>query len=211
MTRGIGNAEATVQAPWGDVLPLFRRGPVVVLTGAGVSTDSGVPGYRDESGAWMGAAPMQFADFMASPAARQRYWARSYLGYSRMAEAQPNLAHHALCALEQAGHISLLVTQNVDGLHQRSGSRRVLDLHGRLSQVLCMNCGYTLERSALQQSLQEVNRQWQASVPTAMPRSQRVKLSTFGSWVAHGAVGSSSPTSCFSASESRLRVTPKRI
>lgn len=151
------------------MLPLLNAGPVVVLTGAGVSTDSGVPGYRDETGAWMGAAPMQFSEFMASREARQRYWARSYIGFARMGHAEPNLAHVALERLERAGFVRLLVTQNVDGLHQRAGSRAVLDLHGRLSQVLCMSCGQVVTRRWVQAALDEINVGWRPDVGTLRP------------------------------------------
>lgn len=147
---------------WSQLTQLFARGPAVVLTGAGVSTDSGVPGYRDETGAWLGAAPMQFRDFESSPEARQRYWARSFKGFTRMAHAVPNRAHLALAKLERARRISLLVTQNVDDLHRRAGSERVLDLHGRLSRVVCLSCGAALSRSTLQQRLAVLNRDWKA-------------------------------------------------
>ncbi len=148
---------------WQLLADLFTRGPAVVLTGAGVSTDSGVPGYRDETGTWLGAAPMQFADFTRSPLARQRYWARSYAGFSRISRAQPNPAHVAIARLEQANHVALLVTQNVDTLHQRAGSKRVLDLHGRLDQVMCLSCGHQLSRVSLQQSLKDLNPMWDLS------------------------------------------------
>lgn len=157
----------TIQQPepralWQQLATYFARGPAVVLTGAGVSTDSGVPGYRDETGAWMGAAPMQFRDFTASPEARKRYWARSFAGFGRMAGATPNRAHTALADLEHAGHLQLLVTQNVDGLHQRAGSQRVLDLHGVLSRVVCIQCAHTMTRRALQARLSELNPEWVA-------------------------------------------------
>lgn len=158
MTQSIESADL-----WHQLTTLFERGPAVVLTGAGVSTDSGVPGYRDEAGAWMGAAPMQFRDFAASLEARQRYWARSFAGFSRMADAMPNAAHTALAALERAGHLRLLVTQNVDGLHQRAGSERVLDLHGLLSRVVCIHCAHEMTRRALQARLAELNPQWIAT------------------------------------------------
>lgn len=147
---------------WSRLTQLFGRGPAVVLTGAGVSTDSGVPGYRDETGAWLGATPMQFRDFEGSPEARQRYWARSFKGFSRMTYAEPNRAHLALAELERAGHVSLLVTQNVDDLHRRAGSERLLDLHGRLSRVVCLSCGQSSSRSALQDRLASINHDWKA-------------------------------------------------
>lgn len=146
---------------WLELERLFRRGPAVVLTGAGVSTDSGVPCYRDENGNWMGSAPMQFTSFTRSPLARQRYWARSYIGFGRIMHAEPNAAHHALAQLERSGRVTLLVTQNVDALHQRAGSERVLDLHGRLDQVVCLTCAHRISRHAHQRALEELNRgQW---------------------------------------------------
>lgn len=155
--------------PWPQLLELFARGPAVVLTGAGVSTDSGVPGYRDEHGTWLGAAPMQFQDFERSPAARQRYWARSFVGFARMAHATPNPAHLALAKLERTGRVSLLVTQNVDDLHRRAGSERVLDLHGRLSRVVCLQCGASITRSALQDRLASLNHDWYAGNGSLRP------------------------------------------
>jgi len=126
---------------------------VVVLTGAGVSTDSGIPDYRDELGAWKGPQPVQYRDFVASEAVRRRYWARSMVGFPLMAGAPPNAAHRALAELEARGALSLLVTQNVDGLHRRAGSVDVVDLHGRLDQVRCLGCGSLTERAALQSEL----------------------------------------------------------
>jgi NAD-dependent SIR2 family protein deacetylase len=136
---------------------LLSHGKVFVLTGAGVSTDSGIPDYRDDRGAWKVRAPVQYRDFVGSDAVRRRYWARSLLGFSRMAEAKPNRAHRALSALEEEGALSLLVTQNVDGLHRRSGSQNVVDLHGRLDQVRCLGCGAITERAALQSVLEARN------------------------------------------------------
>src|SRR5258708_7810150 len=103
-----------------------------VLTGAGCSTAAGIPDYRDEKGAWKHKPPVQFQDFISSPATRQRYWARSLVGWARVSSAFPASAHTALAALEKRGTVSALVTQNVDGLHQKAGSEAVIDLHGRL-------------------------------------------------------------------------------
>jgi len=136
---------------------LLSAGGVFVLTGAGVSTDSGIPDYRDEHGAWKAREPVQYRDFVASDAVRRRYWARSMLGFPLMASAAPNAAHYALAALEARSAISLLVTQNVDGLHRRAGSESVVDLHGRLDQVRCLGCGALTERAALQAELVERN------------------------------------------------------
>jgi NAD-dependent SIR2 family protein deacetylase len=132
---------------------LLRRRDVVVLSGAGVSTDSGIPAYRDEDGRWKQSAPMQFREFTGSVRARQRYWARSMVGWPRMAKAEPNLAHRALSAAEARGFLRLLITQNVDGLHSAAGSRNVIDLHGRLDRVICLDCKALSARSQLQARL----------------------------------------------------------
>lgn len=124
-----------------------------VLTGAGVSTDSGIPDYRDERGAWKGREPIQYRDFVASDAVRRRYWARSMVGFPMMERAEPNAAHQALVELEARSALSLLVTQNVDGLHRRAGSRSVVDLHGRLDEVRCLGCGALTTRAELQSEL----------------------------------------------------------
>jgi NAD-dependent SIR2 family protein deacetylase len=140
----------------GELLELERKlaeGEVFVLSGAGVSTGSGIPDYRDEHGAWKGREPMQYRDFVGSEANRRRYWARSMAGFPLMSNAQPNAAHHALSALERRGALSLLVTQNVDGLHRSAGSKRVIDLHGRIDQVRCLGCGAITSRAALQSEL----------------------------------------------------------
>jgi NAD-dependent SIR2 family protein deacetylase len=132
---------------------LLADGSVFVLSGAGVSTDSGIPDYRDERGAWKGREPIQYRDFVASDAVRRRYWARSMFGFPLLAGAQPNAAHRALSELEVRGALSLLVTQNVDGLHRRAGSECIVDLHGRLDQVRCLGCGALTARAALQSEL----------------------------------------------------------
>jgi NAD-dependent SIR2 family protein deacetylase len=131
-----------------------------VLTGAGCSTASGIPDYRDEQGAWKNRPPVQFQDFIGSHASRQRYWARSLVGWGRVSAAQPNRAHEALASLERRGAVSVLVTQNVDGLHQKAGSEAVIDLHGRLDAVRCLECGATAEREAIQAELTDRNPRW---------------------------------------------------
>lgn len=130
---------------------------LLVLTGAGISLESGIPTYRDHNGVWKGGPPMQHNDFIQHESIRQRYWARSFLGRSTVAKAQPNRAHHALARLEQAGHVHLLITQNVDNLHQRAGSRRVVDLHGNLRDVVCLDCGTLTLRDEMQERLEEMN------------------------------------------------------
>lgn len=136
---------------------LGRYERLFVLTGAGCSTASGIPDYRDEQGAWKRRQPITYQELTRSESTRRRYWARSLLGWRHMGEARPNAAHYALAELERLGRISLLVTQNVDGLHQRAGSRRVLDLHGRLERVECLACGADTSREGHQARLGELN------------------------------------------------------
>lgn len=130
---------------------------VMVLTGAGISLESGIPTYRDENGAWQGAASMKHQDFIRSEEKRQRYWARSFIGRATVRDARPNAAHYALTKLEQAGHVELLVTQNVDNLHQQAGSQRVVDLHGNLRDVICLGCGVRSLRERMQERLLAMN------------------------------------------------------
>lgn len=139
---------------------LDRAGRVTVLTGAGCSTDSGIPDYRDAAGQWKHTPPVQWQDFVGQPAVRQRYWARSMLGWPLIHRAQPNRAHKALRILERAQKVQMVITQNVDGLHQKAGSERVVDLHGRLDTVRCLDCGVTEPREALQLILADANPGW---------------------------------------------------
>jgi len=139
------------------------------LTGAGCSTASGIPAYRDRQGRWTRRQPIQYQAFMASAATRQRYWARSYLGWPRMQSARPNPAHHALARIQALGIGSMLVTQNVDALHQRAGSPSVMELHGSLSTVVCQDCGERLCRDAVQRELSRLNRGWDARVQGLNP------------------------------------------
>jgi NAD-dependent SIR2 family protein deacetylase len=131
-----------------------------VLTGAGISTDSGIPDYRDRAGQWKRTPPVTYQAFMHEPATRRRYWARSLVGWRRFGRAEPNATHRALVTLEQRGQVELLVTQNVDRLHQRAGSRQVVDLHGRLDEVRCMACDWRQQRHAFQQTLEAHNPAW---------------------------------------------------
>jgi NAD-dependent SIR2 family protein deacetylase len=139
---------------------LHNRQRIFVLTGAGCSTPSGIPAYRDERGDWMRRQPITWQAFRGDPQARQRYWARSMVGWQAFGRANPNPAHHALAALERAGRLSGLVTQNVDGLHQAAGHRQVIDLHGRLDTVLCVECGTRTLRRKMQERLLQANPGW---------------------------------------------------
>jgi NAD-dependent SIR2 family protein deacetylase len=138
------------------------RARLVVLTGAGCSTDSGIPDYRDTAGNWKRRPPVQQRDFVGSHAVRQRYWARSLLGWRHFSKATPNAAHTALARLERAGRVRHLITQNVDGLHQQAGSRAVTDLHGRLDEVACLACGARIPRTEMQAELEARNPEWTA-------------------------------------------------
>jgi NAD-dependent SIR2 family protein deacetylase len=148
--------------PSGGLLGEFiaRHPRLFVLTGAGCSTGSGIPDYRDENGDWKRARPVMYDAFMADRAVRQRYWARSLIGWRWFGRARPNEAHRALARLEFSGRIDLLVTQNVDGLHQAAGSTAVVDLHGRLDRVRCMQCGNLSPRGEFQERLVGVNPEW---------------------------------------------------
>jgi NAD-dependent SIR2 family protein deacetylase len=144
--------------PLADFIHRARR--LFVLTGAGCSTDSGIPDYRDADGQWKRTPPVNYQDFMGQPATRQRYWARSLLGWPRFGLAHPNGTHAALAALEARGQVEVLLTQNVDCLHQRAGSRNVIDLHGRLDQVRCMGCETRSPRADFQHALLAHNPGW---------------------------------------------------
>ncbi len=139
---------------------LARAERLFILTGAGCSTDSGIPDYRDGEGAWKRAQPVLFSAFMNEAHTRQRYWARSLAGWPRIQQAQPNGAHRALAQLEREDRVEALVTQNVDRLHQLAGSRDVIDLHGRLDWVRCMSCDHRLPREVMQAELRRHNPAW---------------------------------------------------
>lgn len=139
---------------------LCRSGRLLVLTGAGCSTASGIPDYRDADGRWKHSVPVMFQDFVADGAIRRRYWARSLIGWRHLSRAEPNAGHFALARLESSGFVETLLTQNVDGLHGRAGSRRVIELHGRLSEVVCLHCRARFARPAIQQRLRMLNPDW---------------------------------------------------
>ncbi len=129
--------------------------PLAALTGAGLSTDSGIPDYRGPGSPRR--TPMTYAEFVSGPAAQRRYWARSHVGWARMARAEPNAGHRAVAALEHAGVLRGVITQNVDGLHRAAGSRAVIDLHGRIADVVCLGCRRVSPRDALQDRLTALN------------------------------------------------------
>jgi NAD-dependent SIR2 family protein deacetylase len=133
-----------------------------VLGGAGISTASGIPDYRDRDGGWKRTPPITLQAFIGDALARSRYWARSLVGWRRFGVARPNAAHHALAALERDGRVALLVTQNVDGLHQAAGHAAVVDLHGRLDRVRCLGCERRTARAQFQQELERRNPEWLA-------------------------------------------------
>lgn len=149
------DSAATVDPTAATVGDLIGPGGVVVLTGAGMSTDSGIPDYRSPGAPTR--RPMTHDEFRSGPAARQRYWARSHLGWQRMRRAAPNAGHRALVDLEHGGITSTLITQNVDGLHGLAGSRRVIDLHGRIDEVICLDCRQVTSRLELQDRMTRMN------------------------------------------------------
>ena len=128
----------TISPPLADFIDRHER--LFVLTGAGCSTDSGIPDYRDTNGEWKRTPPVTYQAFVGSHATRQRYWARNLVGWRRFGTARPNDTHRALAALEQQGKLVLLLTQNVDRLHQAAGSSKVIDLHGRMDVIRCLGC-----------------------------------------------------------------------
>ena len=136
---------------------LHANPKIVVLSGAGISAASGIPTYRDGEGRWRHSEPIQHQEFITEPGMRQRYWARSMRGWPAVGNAQPTAAHAALASLERAGFIDTVITQNVDRLHQRAGSERVIDLHGRLDQVTCLDCKANHSRAQVQQQLEDQN------------------------------------------------------
>ena len=139
---------------------IHRSKRLVVLTGAGCSTESGIPDYRSPGGAWTRHKPIYYSAFVRSAEVRRFYWARSYRGWPRFDRARPNDAHRALAELESRGRVHQLITQNVDDLHQEAGSRAVVQLHGRNRVVVCLDCGGTIPREEMQERLRERNAAW---------------------------------------------------
>ena len=148
---------------------LLRHPRIAVLTGAGVSAGSGIPTYRDGDGRWLYRKPIQHCDFLNDELTRKRYWSRSMLGWPHVRDAAPNGIHRRLAQLEENGRVELLITQNVDRLHQRAGSQKVIDLHGRLDRVRCLDCGNLEEREAIQNQLLAHNDASEVSRSQARP------------------------------------------
>ncbi|ROP45656.1 NAD-dependent SIR2 family protein deacetylase [Pseudokineococcus lusitanus] len=149
------------------------RGGAVVLSGAGLSTDSGIPDYRGPRGSLRRHTPMTYQEFTAAgaegEAARRRYWARSHVGWRVVARSRPNDGHRAVAAMEARGRVTGTITQNVDGLHQAGGSRDVVELHGSLDRVVCLSCRATSDRGRLDDRLRLANEGWRGSLPEPPP------------------------------------------
>jgi NAD-dependent deacetylase sirtuin 4 len=162
--------ESNAQRSSVEALAALMRGrTAVVLCGAGMSTESGIPDYRGPQGSLRSRKPMTYREFVQSEEARRRYWARSASGWRLIARARPNEAHAALARLEAHGEVAGVITQNVDRLHHAAGSRRVIELHGALAEVRCMDCGAAEERKDLQLRLQTANPGWDFDGSEAAP------------------------------------------
>lgn len=164
-----------------DFMARHRR--LFVLTGAGCSTASGIPDYRDADGSWKRKPPVEYRDFIGDANMRARYWARSLVGWRRFGHARPNATHAALAVLEACGKVEVLLTQNVDGLHQAAGSANVIDLHGRMDQVRCLDCERRVPRDEFQSELEQRNPEWTEreaeSAPDGDAELDAVDFSTF--------------------------------
>lgn len=151
------------------LIDLVRRGGVAVLSGAGLSTESGIPDYRGPSGVQRRGTPMTYQAFTRDPVARRRYWARSHLGWRVIARSTPNAGHQAVAGLQRTGLLAGIVTQNVDGLHTAAGATGVNELHGNLARVVCLRCGHLTGRDELDRRLRTANPTWDASVTAVNP------------------------------------------
>ncbi len=169
-----GEADTVTDTHFRVLADLVADGDVVVLSGAGLSTESGIPDYRGESGRKRRAEPMTYQTFVGSAAARRRYWARSHLGWRHIARAAPNAGHRAVTGLQRRGLLAGIITQNVDGLHQSSGAENVIELHGSLDRVRCLGCGARTPRQALDDRLRAANPDWHAEVGAINPDGDAV-------------------------------------
>jgi NAD-dependent SIR2 family protein deacetylase len=159
---------------FGTLIDVVTSGRVLVLSGAGLSTESGIPDYRGPTGLARRAQPMTYQVFTGSAAARRRYWARSYLGWQHIARAAPNDGHRAVAELSRRGLLTGIITQNVDGLHQAAGAFGVTELHGSLHRVICLSCGQRTARTELERRLEAANRGWDARLATVNPDGDAV-------------------------------------
>ena len=163
--------EARTTGSFGMMVDLVASGGVLILSGAGLSTESGIPDYRGPTGLARqasGSSPMTYQTFTGSAAARRRYWARSYLGWRHIARAVPNHGHRAVAELSRRGLLTGIITQNVDGLHQAAGAAEVTELHGSLHRVLCLSCGQRTSRTELDRRLAAANPGWDAETATVI-------------------------------------------
>jgi NAD-dependent SIR2 family protein deacetylase len=157
-----------------ELADLIAGGEVLVLSGAGLSTESGIPDYRGPTGLSRRAGPMTYQVFTGSATARRRYWARSHQGWRHVARALPNAGHHAVAGLQRRGLLAGIITQNVDGLHQAAGAQQVIELHGSLDRVVCLGCGERTSREALDRRLRAANPGWNAGPGVINPDGDAV-------------------------------------
>ena len=167
-------AEARTTGSFGMLLDVVAAGNVLILSGAGLSTESGIPDYRGPTGLARRATPMTYQTFTASQDARRRYWARSHLGWRHIGQAVPNLGHHAVAELSRRRLLAGVITQNVDGLHQAAGAAGVTELHGSLHQVVCLSCGQRTARTDLHRRLAAANPGWDAGPALINPDGDAV-------------------------------------
>ncbi len=174
MTQLADRAVIPAVGAFGTLVDVVAGGGALVLSGAGLSTESGIPDYRGPTGRARRATPMTYRAFTGSPAARRRYWARSHLGWRHIARAVPNAGHRAVAELARRGLLAGIITQNVDGLHQAAGAAEVTELHGSLHWVVCLRCGQRTPRAALDRRLRAANPGWDASAAQVNPDGDAV-------------------------------------
>ena len=167
-------AEARTAGSFGMLVDVVAAGGVLILSGAGLSTESGIPDYRGPTGLARRATPMTYQTFTGSAGARRRYWARSYIGWRHIARAAPNQGHRAVAELGRLGLLAGIITQNVDGLHQAAGASGVTELHGSLHRVTCLSCGQRTPRTDLDQRLAEANADWDEAAALINPDGDAV-------------------------------------
>jgi len=166
--------EARTTGSFGMLVDVVASGGVLILSGAGLSTESGIPDYRGPTGLARRATPMTYQTFTGSATARRRYWARSYLGWRHIAHAVPNDGHRAVAELSRRGLLTGIITQNVDGLHQAAGASGVTELHGSLHRVICLSCGQRTSRAELDRRLAAANPGWDAELTLINPDGDAV-------------------------------------